>query len=113
MLAMGVGPPESPAQGEAPNHRKLRRPNGRGGERCEKGDRERQHGLGLDDHQVLAPPGPEALQPYPNKAILKAEARVAICPQGDLELVVENKVIECDLTTGPDGGEKGAAQQQQ
>jgi hypothetical protein len=29
MLAMGVGPPESPAQGEAPNHRKLGRHNGR------------------------------------------------------------------------------------
>ena len=71
-----------------------------------------QHGLGLDDHQVLAPPGPEALQPYPNKAILKAEARVAICPQGDLELVAEDKVFESDLTTGPDGGEKGAQQQQ-
>ena len=44
MLAMGVGPPESPAQGEAPNHRKLRRDNGRGGERCGKGDRERTSG---------------------------------------------------------------------
>ena len=48
---------------------------------------------------MLAPPTPEALQPYPNKAILKAEARVAIGPQGDLELVAENKVYESDLTT--------------
>lgn len=29
MLAMGAGPPESPVQGEAPTHRKLRRHNGR------------------------------------------------------------------------------------
>ena len=36
-MVMGVGPPESPVQEEAPNHRKLRRPNGRGGERCGKG----------------------------------------------------------------------------
>jgi hypothetical protein len=43
---------------------------------------------------------------------LKAEARVAICPQGDLELVAEDKVFDSDLTTGPDGGEKGAQQQQ-
>jgi len=43
---------------------------------------------------------------------LKAEARVAICPQGDLELVAEDKVFESDLTTGPDGGKKGAQQQQ-
>ena len=52
MLAMGVGPPESPAQGEAPNHRKLRRHNGRGGERYGKGDREgRQVRTGEDERK--------------------------------------------------------------
>lgn len=43
-MAMGVGPPEPPVQGEAPNHRKLRRHNGRGGERCGKGVRKRASG---------------------------------------------------------------------
>src|SRR5712692_643921 len=44
---MEVGPPEPPAQGEAPNRRKLRRHNGRGGERCGKGaPRERQVWIG-------------------------------------------------------------------
>ena len=71
-----------------------------------------QHGLGLDDHQVLSPPWPEAPEPYPNNAILKAEARVAICPEGDLELVAEDKIFKGDITTGPRAGEKGAQQQQ-
>jgi hypothetical protein len=34
---MGGGPPGTALQGEVPNHRKLRRLNGRGGERCGKG----------------------------------------------------------------------------
>jgi len=34
---MRVGPSESPCRGRTPNHRKLRRLNGRGGERCGKG----------------------------------------------------------------------------
>ena len=71
-----------------------------------------QHSLGLDDHQVLSPHWPEAPEPYPNNAILTAEARVAIGPEGDLELVAGDKVLKGDITTGPRAGEKGAQQQQ-
>ncbi|MHB8589588.1 MAG: hypothetical protein ACYDA0_12165 [Candidatus Dormibacteraceae bacterium] len=61
---------------------------------------------------MLSPPGPEALQPDPNNAILIAEARVAICPEDYMELVAEDKVLEGDVTTGPDDGEKCAQEQQ-
>ncbi len=32
-MAIGLGPPKPPVQGDAPNHPKLRRSNDRGGER--------------------------------------------------------------------------------
>ena len=72
-----------------------------------------QHGLGLDDHQVLSPPWPEAPEPYPNNAILTAEARVAIGPEGDLELVAEDDVFKRDVATRSKEGKKTADQERE
>jgi hypothetical protein len=50
---MEEGPPQPPAQGEAANHRELRRHNGRGGERRGKGDpRGRQVWIGKTNEGV-------------------------------------------------------------
>src|SRR5438105_13347572 len=66
------------------------------------------HGLGANDMECLAPPGPPPREPHPEGAVEGPEPRSlrAVAEQG--ELLPERQVLKRKISVGPERGTRGA-----
>ena len=69
------------------------------------------HGLRLDDQQVVPPGWPDLAEPDQQQAIRVLESEVRVRPEGDLKLIAENEVLESNITAGTKSDKEAAKEQ--